>query len=147
MVVFRQTAVSGNATRHPIKQKSSLNFQSFVTLDIFHCFISNSTRCGRTKKEIMSNFIKGITYSYNRNIGWQDRTIRTIVGIGATIGAIYFFKSNITYGILLSILAIAQFGTVLSARCIICYFTGQCTINSKEKRNLEAKGINYETQK
>jgi hypothetical protein len=95
----------------------------------------------------MSNFIKGITYSYNRNIGWQDRTIRTIVGIGATIGAIYFFKSNITYAVLLGILAIAQFGTVLSARCIICYFTGQCSIDGKEKRNLEAKGINYETQK
>jgi hypothetical protein len=95
----------------------------------------------------MNYFIKGITYSYNRNIGWQDRTIRTIVGIGATIGAIYFFNSNFTYSILLSVLAIAQFGTVLSARCIMCYFAGQCTIDSKERKSLEVKGINYETQK
>lgn len=95
----------------------------------------------------MKNIIRGITYSYNRNIGWQDRTIRTIVGIGATIGAFYFLKSNPTYAILLGILAIAQFGTVLSARCIICYFTGQCTIDSKERKTLESKGINYETQK
>ncbi len=95
----------------------------------------------------MKSIIKGITYSYNRNIGWQDRTIRTIVGIAATIGAFYFLKSNSTYAILLGILAIAQFGTVLSARCIICYFTGQCTIDSKERKTLEAKGINYETQK
>ncbi|MEA1787749.1 hypothetical protein U1E44_16755 [Arenibacter sp. GZD96] len=45
----------------------------------------------------MNNLIKGITYSYNRNIGWQDRTIRTIIGIAATVGAIYFLSSNITY--------------------------------------------------
>ncbi|WP_373523439.1 DUF2892 domain-containing protein [Aquiflexum sp.] len=95
----------------------------------------------------MHRLIRGISYSYNRNIGWQDRTIRTIVGIAATAGAVYFLSSNITYSILLGVLAIAQFGTVFSARCIICYFTGQCTIDSKERRNLEAKGINYETQK
>lgn len=95
----------------------------------------------------MNKIMKGITYSYNRNIGWQDRTIRTIIGIGATIGAIYFFKSNSTYTILLGILAVAQFGTVLSARCIMCYFTGQCTIRNSEKRSLESKGITYENQK
>ena len=95
----------------------------------------------------MNKLIKGITYSYNRNIGWQDRTLRTIVGIGATIGAIYFFKTNLTYTIILGILAVAQFGTVLSARCIICFFAGQCTIDSKERKNLEANRIPYETQK
>lgn len=95
----------------------------------------------------MKNIIRGITYSYNRNIGWQDRTIRTIIGIGATIGTFYFLKSNSTYAILLGILAVAQFGTVLSARCIICYFAGQCTIDNKERKTLQAKGINYETQK
>ncbi len=88
-----------------------------------------------------------MTYSYNRNIGWQDRTIRIIVGVGATIGAIYFLKRNVTYSILLGVLAVAQFGTVLSARCIICYFTGQCTIDGKEKKSLQTKGINYETYK
>ena len=92
----------------------------------------------------MNKIIKGITYSYNRNIGWQDRTLRTIIGIGATIGAIYFLKSNLPYSILLGVLAIVQFGTVLSARCIMCYFAGQCTIDSKEKRNLKTKGIYYE---
>lgn len=92
----------------------------------------------------MKKLIKGITYSYNRNIGWQDRTVRTIIGIGATVGAIYFFQSNLMYSILFGVLAIAQFWTVLSARCIICFFAGQCTIDSKEKQHLEAKGISYE---
>lgn len=95
----------------------------------------------------MNNFIRGITYSYNRNIGWQDRAIRTLVGIGATIGAVYFLKTNVAYAILLGILAIAQFGTIFSARCIICYFAGKCTIDSQERKSLEAKGIHYETQK
>jgi hypothetical protein len=92
----------------------------------------------------MNLLIKGITYSYNRNIGWQDRTVRTIIGIGATIGAFYYLKSNLTYSIVLGVLAIAQFGTVLSARCIICYFAGQCTIDSKERKSLESKGIKIE---
>lgn len=95
----------------------------------------------------MNKFIKGITYSYNRNIGWQDRTIRTIVGILATTGSVYLFRTNLLASILLGVLAFAQFGTVLSARCIMCYFAGKCTIDSKEKRALEAKAIPYENPK
>ncbi len=95
----------------------------------------------------MNKFIKGITYSYNRNIGWQDRTIRTIVGVLAIVGAIYFFKTNLLASILFGVLAIAQLGTVLSARCIICYFAGKCTIDNKEKKVLQAKAIPYENPK
>lgn len=94
----------------------------------------------------MNFFLKGITYSFNRNIGWQDRSIRSVVGILAIIGAIYFFPQNKTYTILLSILAIAQLGTVFSARCILCYFIGQCTIDPSEKKALKAKGIAYQTK-
>ena len=94
----------------------------------------------------MNKFIKGVTYSYHRNIGWQDRAIRTIVGIAAAVGAIYFANVNPIYAVLLGLLAVAQFGTVLSARCIICYFAGQCTIDRQERKTLEANGVNYETQ-
>jgi hypothetical protein len=94
----------------------------------------------------MSHFWKGITYAYNRNIGWQDRTIRTLVGIAATVGAFYFSSTHMTYTILLGVLAVAQFGTVLSARCIMCYFAGMCTIDSKERQSLQAKGIPVEGQ-
>jgi hypothetical protein len=93
----------------------------------------------------MSFFLKGITYSYNRNIGWQDRTIRTIVGVLSIIGAIYFFKENTLYASLFGVFAIAQLGTVLSARCIMCYFFGKCTIDANERQNLDSKGIFYET--
>ena len=95
----------------------------------------------------MNHLLKGITYSYNRNIGWQDRTIRTLVGIGATIATFYFFNHNLTYSVLFGVLAIAQFGTALSARCIMCYFAGLCTIDNKEKKNLDIKKIAYEMSK
>ena len=94
----------------------------------------------------MNSFLKGITYSYNRNIGWQDRTIRTIVGILATIGAVYFFKNILLYAALLGVFAFAQLGTVLSARCIMCYFAGQCTIDASERKKLDSKGIIYESK-
>ena len=92
----------------------------------------------------MASLLKGLSYRYNRNIGWQDRTIRTIVGAAAVGGAVYFADKNLLYTVLLGVLAVAQFGTVLSARCILCYFAGQCTIDSKERRALDAKGISYE---
>lgn len=99
---------------------------------------------GKVKMNKMNNFIKGITYSYNRNIGWQDRTFRTIIGICFTIGTFYFLKSNLIYAIVLGILAIAQFGTIFSAKCIICYFAGKCSISRTEKKQLAVKGIQIE---
>ncbi len=92
----------------------------------------------------MNNLKRGISYSFNRNIGVMDRTIRTMVGIVAVVGAIYFASSNLLYTSLLGVLAIAQFGTVFSSRCILCYFTKQCTITENEKKILKAKGIKYE---
>ncbi|MEN0050897.1 MAG: DUF2892 domain-containing protein, partial [Bacteroidota bacterium] len=82
-----------------------------------------------------------------RNIGWQDRMIRTIVGVLAIIEAIYFFKTNLLYTILLGVFAIAQFGTVLSAKCILCYFAGQCTIGASERKKLDHQGIKYDFSK
>jgi hypothetical protein len=92
----------------------------------------------------MNAFTRGFTYAFHRNIGWQDRTVRTVIGIGATIGAIYFFKTSLVYTTLLLILAVAQFFTVAMARCIICFFMGRCTIGAIEKKSLESKGIPFE---
>ncbi|WP_167852252.1 YgaP-like transmembrane domain [Hymenobacter elongatus] len=94
----------------------------------------------------MNRFRTGITYAYRRNIGWQDRTIRTLLGVGATAGAVYFFQRNTPAALVLALFALAQFGTVFSARCIICYFAGQCTIDRREKSRLHAQGVPYETQ-
>lgn len=80
----------------------------------------------------MHYILKGVTYSYNRNIGWQDRTIRSIIGLMALAGAECFLQTNWLYSTLLMLLAVAQVGTVFSARGIICYFAGKCSIGSRE---------------
>ena len=92
----------------------------------------------------MSKFTNALTYAYNRNIGWQDRTLRTIAGLAAVAGAVYFWPENKLATVLLSVFAIAQAGTVLSARCILCYLGGACTIDSNERRKLDSAGIAYE---
>ncbi|MFZ6014120.1 MAG: YgaP-like transmembrane domain [Bacteroidota bacterium] len=92
----------------------------------------------------MSNIWKGLTYSYNRNIGWQDRTIRTIFGLLSLAGAIYFYPDNFALSAALGGLFLAQVITVFSSRCMICYFLGQCTITNKERKSLSAKGVLYE---
>ena len=92
----------------------------------------------------MKSLIKGFTYAFKRNIGWQDRAIRTIAGIASVIGAVYFYKINSVAAIALAVLAVAQVWTVLSAKCIICYFTGICTITKAEQQSLQSKGVPFE---
>jgi hypothetical protein len=94
----------------------------------------------------MSYFLKGLTYSYNRNIGWQDRTIRTILGVLAAGGALYYRDSNFAIAAILGGVFLAQVVTVLSAKCPICYFSGMCTIGKSEKNALTSKGIPFERQ-
>lgn len=67
-----------------------------------------------TNNPYMRNLLRGITYSYNRNIGWQDRTIRSLLGLGAFAAAIYFTNSSQVLGVALSCLGMAQLGTVFS---------------------------------
>jgi len=92
----------------------------------------------------MSALIRGLTYNFHRNIGWQDRAFRTGVAITASIGASYFFKTSPLYTSIFISLAAAPFFTVAMARCIICFFIGRCTIGPAEKRSLESKGMQFE---
>lgn len=102
--------------------------------------IDRLVKCGET----MNKIIKGITYAFNRNIGWQDRTIRSIVGVGALLAAIYFYPSNVVLAVVCAVLFVAQLWTVLSARCIICYFAGVCTIDQPERDKLTRSGVALE---
>jgi hypothetical protein len=92
----------------------------------------------------MNYLLKGITYSYNRNIGWLDRTVRSSVGAMAFVGSVYFMDSNLMAATGLALLFIAQLVTVLTAKCILCFFMGVCTITQREKRSLDERGISYE---
>lgn len=92
----------------------------------------------------MNKMFRGITYAYHRNIGWQDRTVRTAFGLVSLAGAIYYYPERFGLATLFIVLFAAQVVTVLSSRCMICYFLGQCTITPSEKKSLEAKGVPYE---
>jgi hypothetical protein len=92
----------------------------------------------------MSKLLKGLTYSYNRNIGWQDRTIRTILGIIAGYGVIYFHSSNFVIALVLGVIFLAQLITVFSAKCMICYFMGASTITKAERKSLTSREIPFQ---
>lgn len=94
----------------------------------------------------MSKLTTALSYAYDRNIGWQDRTLRTVAGVAAAAGAVYFWPERPLYTALLGVLAVAQAGTVLSARCILCYLADACTIDSRERSRLGSRGIPYEGQ-
>jgi hypothetical protein len=93
----------------------------------------------------MNNLLKGLTYSYGRNIGWQDRAIRSAIGIAAVVGTVYYYLNGDTLlAGMLCILFIAQLATVLTAKCMICFYTGTCTITPTEKRSMDKRGVPYE---
>lgn len=124
-------------------------FAEFVTFVLRPCIIGSFPIEGSIHhlfflKTAMNKFLQGISYSYNRNIGWQDRTIRITLGIATTVAAAYFAPQNFWYSVGFGVFAMAQFGTAFSARCILCYFAGQCTIGANERQKLDTKGIMYE---
>ena len=91
----------------------------------------------------MSKLTTGLSYAFARNIGWQDRAIRTAAGVAAAAGAIYLWSEYPLAAVALGVFAVAQAGTVLSARCILCHFAGACTIDRRERARLDAQGIRH----
>jgi hypothetical protein len=64
--------------------------------------------------------------------------------MGALMGSIYYLNSNLLLSVGLAILFVAQLITVVSAKCIILYFLGGCTIGTNEKHALDKKGIAHQ---
>ena len=95
----------------------------------------------------MENILRGLTYSYGRNVGWQDRTIRAIFGLICLGGTIYFYSTNFKVAAILGALFLAQLITVTSSRCVICFFLGRCTITGSEKSALRSRNIRFEDLK
>ena len=92
----------------------------------------------------MSKLTRALTYAFDRNIGWQDRTIRTVLGLAAAAGAVYLYPERPVAVALLAVYAAAQAWTVLSAKCIVCYALGYCTIDRRERSRLSAAGKPFE---
>lgn len=91
----------------------------------------------------MNRFIKGLSYTFNRNLGKMDRIIRAIIAVILISSWYSGFVSGIL-GIALVILALMILGTVATSRCGITYWLDANTMSQKEKKELDKKGISYE---
>ena len=91
----------------------------------------------------MKRLVKGLSYSFHRNLGWKDRMIRTISALAAlvawTLGAI-----TGVLGVMLGILALMVLGTAVISRCSITYMIQANTMSAGEKAELDTRGIKYE---
>ena len=91
----------------------------------------------------MNRFLKGMSYTFHRNLGWQDRLIRiTIAAVG--IGSWYFGALAGTIGLAAAIVGFMLTGTALISRCSITYFLKSNTMGAAERAKLDARGIKYE---
>ena len=94
----------------------------------------------------MKRFIKGMSYTFHRNLGWQDRLIRLLFAAVA-IGSWYFGVVAGTIGLVLAITGFMILGTAALSRCSVTYFMKANTMGANEKARLDAKGIKYEQSK
>jgi len=95
------------------------------------------------KIDNMNRFIKGMSYTFHRNLGWQDRLIRVLLA-AAAISSWYFGVIAGTIGLILAIMGFMILGTAALSRCSITYFMNKNTMSAKEKARLDAKGVKYE---
>lgn len=91
----------------------------------------------------MNRFLKGLSYGFSRNLGKNDRIIRTVIAL-LVLASWAFGAISGTIGIILGVFAIMILGTAASARCGVTYWMNACTISENEKAQLDAKGIKYE---
>ena len=91
----------------------------------------------------MNRFIKGLSYTFKRNLGMTDRIIRTTIAVALLSSWYFSFVSGII-GTILMILALMIFGTVATSRCGVTYWLNANTMNLEEKKELDKQGIPYE---
>lgn len=91
----------------------------------------------------MNRFFKGLSYTFNRNLGKTDRIIRVVIAL-FVLSAWYFGVVSGILGTILGILALMILGTAAVSRCGVTYWMDANTMTESEKQNLDAKGINYE---
>lgn len=91
----------------------------------------------------MNRFFKGLSYTFNRNLGKTDRIIRVVLS-GITIASWYFGLMTGLVGTILVIFALMILGTAATARCGVTYWLDANTMSSEEKQSLDRKGILYE---
>lgn len=91
----------------------------------------------------MKRVFKGLSYTFRRNLGWQDRLLRAVISI-VVLASWYFGYVAGTIGIILGITAFMILGTAAVSRCSITYMVNANTMSKAEKARLDARGITYE---
>ena len=91
----------------------------------------------------MNRFFKGLSYTFNRNLGTTDRIIRTLLAVGALV-AWYFGTIPGVIGTIVAVFSVMILGTAATARCGVTYWMDANTMSTEEKKALDAKGIKYE---
>ena len=91
----------------------------------------------------MNRFIKGLSYTFKRNLGRTDRLIRTIAAVAALI-AWYFGATSGIIGTVIAVFGFMILGTAATARCGVTYWMDANTMSDQEKKTLDAKGVQYE---
>ena len=91
----------------------------------------------------MNRFLKGLSYTFNRNLGRTDRMIRLVLAL-AVLATWYGGIISGLLGTILGVLAIMILATAAVARCGVTYWMDANTMSENEKKRLDAKGIKYE---
>ncbi len=91
----------------------------------------------------MNRFFKGLSYTFNRNLGKADRIIRVILAMFVLVTWCFGIVSG-TLGTILGIFALMILGTAATSRCGVTYWLDANTMTKAEKQNLDANGILYE---
>lgn len=91
----------------------------------------------------MNRFFKGLSYTFNRNLGKTDRIIRVILAMFVLVTWCFGIVSG-TLGTILGIFALMILGTAATSRCGVTYWLDANTMTKAEKQNLDANGILYE---
>ncbi|MBV6645237.1 MAG: DUF2892 domain-containing protein [Cyclobacteriaceae bacterium] len=92
---------------------------------------------------MMNRFVKGLSYTFDRNLGFEDRVIRVVLAV-AVLVSWFFGVIDGVVGTVLGVLAIMILGTAASARCGVTYWMNANTMGKTEKKRLDDKNISYE---
>ena len=91
----------------------------------------------------MKRILKGLSYTFYRNIGKTDRTIRVLIALLLLL-MVNLFAFHISIDIILVLLSLMILATAVLGKCSLFYMLDYKTLSLKERENLKEKNIKYE---
>jgi len=91
----------------------------------------------------MNRILKGLSYTFKRNIGTTDRLLRVAFFLIVAVSW-YFGIIAGTIATVLGVFATMLLGTAAVSRCSLTYMFDGNTMSDADKKRLDEKGITYE---